>query len=81
MMAKMASLHAAENEEPDVSRETNATPYTAGFQAGVSWERDRIIKLLIELKAIRRDALGYLVAFDTNGEQVIYLPGLEGETE
>jgi hypothetical protein len=38
-MAKMASLHAAENEEPNVPRETNHTPYTAGFHAGQEWER------------------------------------------
>lgn len=40
-------------------------------------EQDRIIKLLTELNAIRRDALGHLVAFDTYGEKVIYLTGLE----
>ena len=42
-------------------------------------ERDRIVKLLIDLNAIRRDALGHLVAFDTYGEKVIYLPGLESK--
>ena len=41
-------------------------------------ENERIIKLLIELNAIRRcAATGELCAFDTNGEKVIYLPGLE----
>lgn len=40
-------------------------------------ERNRIINLLIELNAIRRDALGYLVAFNTHGTEVIYLTGLE----
>jgi hypothetical protein len=42
-------------------------------------ERERIINLLIDLNAIRRDALGDLVAFDTYGEKVIYLPGLESK--
>ena len=40
-------------------------------------ERERIIKLLTDLNAIRRDALGYLVAFNTDGTKVIYLEGLE----
>jgi hypothetical protein len=44
-------------------------------------ERERIIKLLIDLKAIRRDALGDLVCFDVSGTEVIYLPGLEKEKE
>jgi thioredoxin-related protein len=42
-------------------------------------EQERIIKLLTDLNAIRRDALGHLVAFDTYGEKVIYLPGLESK--
>lgn len=42
-------------------------------------ERERIIKLLIDLDAIRRDALGHLVAFNTHGTEVIYLPGLENK--
>jgi hypothetical protein len=46
---------------------------------GMRKERERIIKLLIDLNAIRRDALGDLVAFDTYGEKVIYLPGLESK--
>jgi len=40
-------------------------------------ERERIIELLTDLNAIRRDALGHLVAFNTDGTQVIYLEGLE----
>jgi hypothetical protein len=47
----------------------------------VKAERDRIIQLLINLNAIRRDALGDLVAMDTYGEKCIYLPGLEIEQE
>ena len=50
-----------------------------GRKIGVVEERERIIKLLIELNAIRRDALGHLVAFDTDGLQVIYLDGLENK--
>lgn len=50
-----------------------------GRKIGVVQERERIIKLLIELNAIRRDALGHLVAFDTDGSQVIYLDGLENK--
>lgn len=48
-----------------------------GRHIGEKDERDRIIKLLIDLNAIRRDALGDLVAFNTDGTEVIYLPGLE----
>ena len=40
-------------------------------------ERERIIKLLTDLNAIRRDALGDLVAFNTDGTEVIYLDRLE----
>ena len=47
----------------------------------VKTERDRIINLLIELNAIRRDALGDLVAMDTYGEKCIYLTGLEVENK
>jgi len=48
-----------------------------GRKAGRVEERYRIIDLLIELGAIRRDALGDLVAFNTHGTEVIYLTGLE----
>lgn len=48
-----------------------------GIKEGTYNERKRIIDLLIQLKAIRRDALGYLVAFNTDGTEVIYLNGLE----
>jgi len=41
-------------------------------------ERERIIKLLIDLNAIRRDIFGHLVAFNTDGTEVVYLTGLEG---
>jgi hypothetical protein len=44
-------------------------------------ERERIIKLLIDLNAVRRDALGELVAFNTYGTEVIYLSGLEVESK
>jgi hypothetical protein len=40
-------------------------------------ERKKIIKLLEVLNVIRRDALGDLVAFNTDGTEVIYLEGLE----
>jgi len=40
-------------------------------------ERERIIRLLTDLNAIRRDALGHFVAFNTDGTEVIYLEGLE----
>jgi hypothetical protein len=47
---------------------------------GAKLEQDRIINLLIDLKAIRRcAATNKLVAFDTNGEKVIYLTGLEND--
>jgi hypothetical protein len=49
------------------------------YNIGVKTERERIINLLIDLKAIRRDAFGDLVAFNISGDEVIYLPGLEKE--
>ena len=48
-----------------------------GRERAVERERERIIQLLIDLGAIRRDALGLLCAFNTEGTKVIYLPGLE----
>jgi hypothetical protein len=50
-----------------------------GMNEAAILERERVIKLLIELNAIRRDALGHLVAFNTDGTEVIYLTGLENE--
>lgn len=50
-----------------------------GVEVGMLEERKRIIKLLEELGAIRRDALGELVAFNTDGTEVIYLTGLENK--
>lgn len=44
-------------------------------------EQQRILSRLIELDAIRRDALGDLVAYNTHGTEVIYLTGIEGDTE
>ena len=49
------------------------------YQEGIKAEQERIIKLLEDLGAIRRDALGDLVAFNTDGTEVIYLPGLENK--
>ena len=43
----------------------------------VDKERKRIINLLLDLNAIRRDAFGELVAFNTYGTEVVYLTGLE----
>ena len=53
--------------------------FIRGFRDGKETERERIIKLLEELGAIRRDALGELVAFNTDGTKVIYLTGLENK--
>lgn len=48
------------------------------YENGKREEQQRIIDLLVELKAVRRcAATDKLVAFDTNGENVIYLTGLE----
>ena len=48
------------------------------YENGKREEQERIIELLTELKAVRRcSATDKLVAFDTNGENVIYLTGLE----
>lgn len=57
---------------------THANIHTA-IAAGQQFERERIINLLIDLKAIRRDAFGDLVAFNISGDEVIYLTGLEKE--
>lgn len=52
--------------------------YAKGWDAGVENEQERIIELLLELKAVRRcAATGYLVAFNTDGDKVIYLTGFE----
>jgi len=48
-----------------------------GRKVGVVNERYRIIDLLLELNVVRRDALGHLVAFNTDGTEVVYLTGLE----
>jgi hypothetical protein len=45
---------------------------------GAYEERERIIKLLTDLDVIRRDFFGHLVAFNTDGTEVVYLTGLEG---
>jgi hypothetical protein len=48
------------------------------YQNGKREEQDRIINLLLDLNVVRRcAATNKLVAFDTNGENVIYLTGFE----
>jgi hypothetical protein len=48
------------------------------YENGKREEQQRIINLLLELNAVRRcAATDKLVGFDTNGENVIYLTGLE----
>jgi hypothetical protein len=56
-------------------------PANRYYEQGSSEERERIINLLINLNAIRRDVFGRLVAMDTNGEKCIYLTNLEGENK
>jgi hypothetical protein len=55
--------------------------FERGREAGIKWgermERERIIKLLVDLNAIRRDALGYWVAVNTDATGTVYLDGLE----
>ena len=47
-------------------------------QFGAYEEQQRIIALLLDLNVVRRcAATNKLVAFDTNGENVLYLTGLE----
>jgi hypothetical protein len=47
-------------------------------EQGRKQERERIIALLLELNVVRRcAATDKLVAFDTNGEKVLYLTDLE----
>jgi hypothetical protein len=46
--------------------------------AGIKTERERIIKLLLDQNIIRHcAATNKLVAFDTNGENVLYIKDLE----
>jgi len=48
------------------------------YQNGRREEQKRIIDLLLDLNVVRRcAATDKLVAFDTQGENVIYLTGLE----
>lgn len=48
------------------------------YENGKREEQQRIINLLLDLNVVRRcAATDKLVAFDTNGENVIYLTGLE----
>jgi hypothetical protein len=45
---------------------------------GVEREQQRVINLLLDLNVVRRcAATNKLVAFDTKGENVLYLTGLE----
>jgi len=46
---------------------------------GALVEQVRIINLLLDLNVIRRAELDLLVAFDTDGEKVVYLTGLESK--
>jgi hypothetical protein len=49
-----------------------------GRKIAINREQERIINLLLDLNVIRRcAATDKLVAFDTNGENVVYLTGLE----
>jgi len=52
--------------------------HLTGWQMGRDEEQARIIKLLTDLNVIRRDFFGHLVAFNTDGTEVVYLTGLEG---
>jgi hypothetical protein len=51
----------------------------AAIKTNVELERKKVIDLLLELNVIRRDALGHLVAFNTDGTKVVYLTGLENK--
>ena len=77
----MSKYEMTPDEEATLRTEEREFAYFAGKKAGIEFEQTRIIKLLIELNAIRRDALGYLVAFNTHGTEVIYLTGLEKTNE
>ena len=49
-----------------------------GRKIAIKREQERIINLLLDLNVVRRcAATDKLVAFDTNGEKVMYLTGLE----
>lgn len=51
-----------------------------GRKVGVVTERQRIIDLLLELNVVRRCAVtDQLVAFTTDGTEVVYLTGLENK--
>jgi hypothetical protein len=78
----LGRLNERADEEASIKVEINdltSDVYHKGIDAGIQMERERIINLLIELDAIRRDAMGHLVAFNTHGTEVIYLTGLEKE--
>ena len=49
------------------------------IETNVMLERKKVIDLLISLNVVRRDALGHLVAFNTDGTEVVYLTGLENK--
>ena len=65
------------SETEDMVGELYQAQNNAYFKAGVEFERERIINLLLDLNVIRRAEQDLLVAFDTNGEKVVYLTGLE----
>jgi len=51
------------------------------YRNGRQEEQERIINLLLDLNVIRRAEADRLVAFDTNGENVVYLTGLESNND
>jgi hypothetical protein len=65
------------SETEDMVGELYQQQNNAYYKAGVKFERERIINLLLDLNVIRRAEQDRLVAFDTNGEKVIYLTGFE----
>jgi len=66
-----------DNADEKLLNEFREAGKQVGRKVGVVDERYRIIELLLELNVIRRDALGHLVAFNTDGTEVVYLTGLE----
>ncbi len=76
-MSTSEELYIKYNPMKSEEKQMSIEAYDYGKKDGAAEERERIIKLLTELGAIRRDALGLLCAFNTEGTEVIYLPGLE----
>lgn len=60
----------------DHAAEMHADELREAVQDAVKAEYDRVIKYLMDVNVVRRDAFGYLVAMDHFGEKCVELKGL-----